>query len=122
MADGWVVVAICGLQTFWFNGIMGSWGVFQVALLQSKLTNTSTSTISFVGSLGMALIVAFGIFGVRFVRMIGARAAGLLGITLLATGEFTSSFTTSNVEGLFGCSGVIFGLGACLLVSRPCHI
>src|ERR1700753_1137627 len=48
---GWTLVSICSLFTFWFNGIMGSWGVLQAALLRSQLTSTSTSTISFVGTL-----------------------------------------------------------------------
>ena len=114
---GWAIVSICAIFTFWFNGITGSWGVIQAALLRSQLTATSTSTISFVGTLGLACVVAFGLFGVRLVRLVGARVVALLGVTLLFLGEIGSSFTTSNVGGLFGCSGVVFGLGACLLYS-----
>ncbi|KAJ9608913.1 hypothetical protein H2200_006684 [Cladophialophora chaetospira] len=114
---GWTVVSICALFTFWFNGIMGTWGIIQAALLRSQLSSTSTSTISFVGTLGLACIVAFGLFGVRVVRFLGARMTAFLGIGLLALGEFCSSFTTSNLGGLFGCSGVLYGLGACLLYS-----
>jgi len=114
---GWAIVLICALFTFWFNGIMGSWGVLQAALLRSQLASTSTSTISFVGTLGLACVTAFGLFGVRLVRVVGARTAAFLGIGLLAFGEFFSSFTTSNLGGLFGCSGVLYGLGSCLLYS-----
>ncbi|OQV01191.1 hypothetical protein CLAIMM_06590 [Cladophialophora immunda] len=114
---GWTIVSVCALLTFWFNGISGSWGVVQAALLQSKLTDTPTSTISFVGTLGLACVVAFGLFGVRLVRLLGARATALLGVALVSLGEICSSFTTANVGGLFGCSGVLFGLGACLCYS-----
>ena len=114
---GWTVVSICALLTFWFNGISGSWGIIQAALLQSQLTSTSTSTISFVGTLGLACIVAFGLFAVRFMRLFGIRTTALLGVALVSAGEITSSFTTSNVGGLFGTSGVLFGLGACLCYS-----
>ncbi|ETI28467.1 hypothetical protein G647_00916 [Cladophialophora carrionii CBS 160.54] len=114
---GWTIVSVCALFTFWFNGIMGSWGVVQAALLRSDLPSTSTSTISFVGTLGLACVVAFGLFSVRLVRILGARLAAFLGLGLLAAGEVVSSFTTSNVGGLFGSSGVLYGLGACLLYS-----
>ncbi|OAP59471.1 hypothetical protein AYL99_06769 [Fonsecaea erecta] len=114
---GWTVVSVCAVLTFWFNGISGSWGVIQAALLQSQLADTPTSTISFVGTLGLACVVAFGLFGVRLVRLLGARVTALLGVVLVSLGEICSSFTTSNVGGLFGCSGVLFGLGACLCYS-----
>jgi MFS family permease len=111
---GWVVVTACALLTFWFNGIMASWGVVQAALLRSNLKTTSTSTISFVGTLGLATVVAFGLFGVRVMRLLGARRTALVGVVLLAGAEICSSFTISNVGGLFATSGVLFGSGACL--------
>jgi len=111
---GWVVVTVCALLTFWFNGIMASWGVLQAALLRSNLKTTSTSTISFVGTLGLATVVAFGLFGVRVMRLLGARLTALVGVVLLASAEICSSFTLSNVGGLFATSGVLFGSGACL--------
>ncbi|KIW90427.1 uncharacterized protein Z519_09072 [Cladophialophora bantiana CBS 173.52] len=114
---GWTIVSICALLTFWFNEISGSWGVIQAALLRSQLTDTPTSTISFVGTLGLACVVAFGLFRIRLVRLVGGRTAALLGVALVLLGEICSSFTTSNVGGLFGCSGVLFGLGACLCYS-----
>jgi MFS family permease len=111
---GWAVVASCALLTFWFNGIMTCWGVIQAALLRSNLPNVSTSTISFVGSLGLAVVVAFGLVGVRVIRLLGARTTAMLGVVFISAAQITSSFTTSNVSGLFGTSGVLFGLGACL--------
>ncbi|KAL2395980.1 hypothetical protein ABEF93_003054 [Exophiala dermatitidis] len=114
---GWVIVTACAIVTFWFNGMMGSWGVIQAALLQSQLPSTSTSTVSFVGTLGLACAVAFGVFGVRLIRLLGAPTTALVGVLLISLSEVSSSFTTSNVGGLFGTSGVLFGLGACLCYS-----
>ncbi|KIW15526.1 hypothetical protein PV08_05572 [Exophiala spinifera] len=111
---GWVVVTCCAVLTFWFNGISASWGVLQAALLRSNLESTSTSTISFVGTFGLATIVAFGLFGVRIMRLLGARTTAFAGIALLACAEILSSFTVSNVGGLFVTSGALFGSGACL--------
>jgi MCP family monocarboxylic acid transporter-like MFS transporter 3 len=114
---GWAVITSCAILTFWVNGLMGSWGVLQVALLRSKLLTTSTSTASFIVGLGLACIVAFGLFGVTLARLLGARITALLGILFVAIGEISSSFTTTNIGGMFGCSGVILGLGACLCYS-----
>ncbi|KAK5047913.1 hypothetical protein LTR84_006101 [Exophiala bonariae] len=114
---GWAVVTSCAIMTFWFNGIVGSWGVLQVALLRSKLVTTPTSTASFITGLCLACIVAFGLFGVTMARLLGARTTALLGIISVGIAEVGSSFTTTNIGGLFGCSGVILGLGACLCYS-----
>lgn len=111
---GWVVVTSCAILTFWFNGIMASWGVIQAALLQSQLRTTSTSTISFVGTLGLAATVALGLFGVRVMRLLGARTTALVGVCFLSASQILSSFTVDNVGGLFGTAGVLMGLGSCL--------
>lgn len=103
-----MIVSICSLRTFWFKGIMGSWGVIQAALLQSKPKTTSTSTVSFVGTLGLACVVAFGLFGVHLMRLLGARITTLLGVFLLSAARSSRSFTTSNVGGLFGTWGAVW--------------
>lgn len=114
---GWAVVTSCAIMTFWFNGIVGSWGVLQVALLRSKLVTTPTSTASFITGLCLACLVGFGLFGVTMARLVGARTTALLGIIFVGIAEIGSSFTTTNIGGLFGCSGVVMGLGACLCYS-----
>jgi MFS transporter, MCT family, solute carrier family 16 (monocarboxylic acid transporters), member 3 len=108
----WSTLLSCALFTFWLNGIGNSWGVVQAALLSTGLT--TTSTLSFVGSLSITLTVLFSLLSVRFMRLIGARWTGLIGITLLGLGELSSGFTTSNVAGLFGTTGLMFGTGSSL--------
>lgn len=112
---GWVVVASCSLMTFWFNGLSGSWGVIQTALLSSSLQGTPTSTITFVGSLNLCCCVAFGLFGVRLITILGARYAALVGMGLMGLGEIAAGFTTSHVGGLFALVGVMVGAGTCLI-------
>lgn len=114
---GWAVVTSCATMTFWVNGIIGSWGVLQVALLRSKLVTTPTSTASFITGLGLGCIVAFGLFGITMARLFGARTTALVGVIFIGIAEIGSSFTTTNLGGLFGCSGVVLGLGACLCYS-----
>ena len=110
---GWIVVLSAAVFTFWFSGIATSWGVMQTALLQSGFT--TTSTISFVGTLSNTTIVALGLIAVRFMRLFGARATGVIGILMFSLGEITSSFVTDDVGGLFGTTGVLLGMGASLL-------
>ncbi|KAK0818028.1 hypothetical protein LTR75_002746 [Friedmanniomyces endolithicus] len=98
-----------------FNGFTGSWGVIQSHLLQTSLPDVPTSTITFVGSLATAATVAFGLASVRLTRLIGARLGAVAGVTLLGLAQVLSGFTTSQVGGLFGLSGVMVGLGMSLL-------
>ncbi|KAF2428678.1 MFS general substrate transporter [Tothia fuscella] len=99
-------------STFWFNGINNSWGVMQAALFEQGLT--STSTLSFVGSLSITCCVVFSLLSVRFMRSVAARIAALIGVTMLGIGELMSDYTTSNVAGLFGTAGVLYGSGSSL--------
>lgn len=112
---GWVIVASSALITFWFNGLFGSWGVIQAALLSSTLQDTPTSTITFVGSLNLCFSVAFGLLGVRLITILGARITGLIGVSLIGLGEIASSFTTSSIGGLFPLFGITVGAGTCLM-------
>jgi MFS transporter, MCT family, solute carrier family 16 (monocarboxylic acid transporters), member 3 len=111
---GWIIVLSCSWLTFVGFGLSGAWGVIQAALLESSLNGTPTSTVTFIGSLGVALVVALSLLGNSLVRVIGARMAAILGVTLLGLGEIASGWTTSNVGGLFGTSGVLVGVGTCL--------
>lgn len=110
--EAWIMVLASAVFTFWLNGIGNSWGVMQTALLKQGLT--STSTLSFVGSLGITCAVALALISVRFMRLVGAKWAGLIGIVMLGMGELFSGFTTSNVAGLFGTTGILFGTGSSL--------
>ena len=113
---GWVVILSCSLMTFWFNGLSGSWGVIQTALLNTSLpSSTPTATITFVGSLNLCLCVSLGIFGVRLISLLGARWTAMLGVTLMGVGEISAGFATGSVGGLFGGISVVVGMGTCLV-------
>lgn len=111
---GWVIVFGCSILAFWFSGLTGAWGVIQNALLSSSLQGTPSSTTAFVGSLGITICVAFGLVAVRLMQLVGVRTAAVLGILLLGVGTLTSSFTTTNVAGLFQTYGLVLGIGDCL--------
>ena len=112
---GWVVVFVCFVHTFWQNAWTGSWGIIQVALLKTTLHNSTSSTVSFIGSLGLALSCALGIFTIRLAHTIGARWTSLIGILLYSISNIVSAWAVSNVGGLFIACGFTYGLGACLM-------
>lgn len=112
---GWVVIFVCFVHTFWQNAWTGSWGILQVALLETTLRDSSSSIVSFIGSLGIALSCALGIFAMRLARTIGARWTALIGILLYSISNIASGWAVSNVGGLFIASGFTYGLGACLM-------
>lgn len=119
---GWVVVFACSTASFLFNGWSGAWGVLQAALIQDyPNNNASTSTLAFVGSLSIALCVALGLVSTRLSNLIGARYSMLLGVVLVGLGCLLSSFTVSNIPGLFMTAGVIYGLGDSILYAA-CNI
>lgn len=107
--SAWSSVIASSVFAFWINGISNVWGVMQAALLKQGLT--STSTLSFVGSLSITICVVLSLLSVRFMRLIGARNAVLVGITMLGLGQLAAGFTTSNIAGLFGTTSTVSGIG-----------
>ena len=111
---GWTVVFACSVVTFMINGWSGSWGVLQTALFQAYPNQESTTSLSFVGTLNIALAVALGLVSVRLSLLIGARYSMLLGVLMMGFGSLFSSFTANNLSGLFVTAGVFYGLGSSL--------
>lgn len=111
---GWTVVFACSVVTFTINGWGGCWGILQTALLQSQPHTGTTTSLSFVGSLSIALCVALGLASVRLSQLIGARYSMLLGVLLMSFGILFSSFTVNKLGGLFVAPGIAFGLGGSL--------
>jgi MCP family monocarboxylic acid transporter-like MFS transporter 3 len=108
---GWTIVFCCFIFAFWSNGIINCWGVLQAALLSSTLKTVPTSTLSFVGSLGLASSAGLGLFAIRLMRWVGSRTTCLFGILLMGMSLVGSSFCTDDVAGLFGTMGVMAGVG-----------
>lgn len=54
------------------------------------------------------------IINARVVRAIGAQKTGMIGVCFLSAAEILSSFSVTNVAGLFCTSGVMLGLGISL--------
>jgi MFS transporter, MCT family, solute carrier family 16 (monocarboxylic acid transporters), member 3 len=110
--SAWSSIIASAIFTFWFNGISNSWGVVQAALFKEGLS--SASTLSFVGSLSITCCVILSLLSVRFIRLVGARNAGLIGVAMLGLGELTAGFTADDIAGLFGTVGILYGVGSSL--------
>ena len=114
---GWTIVFCCAVTIFWNTGILNCWGVMQAALLNSNLQHVSASTLSWVGSLGLAGGAAYGLLATRIIRMLGSRITAILGVAIMGFSLIGSGLSTSNVAGLFGTAGVTAGAGMALVYS-----
>ncbi|KAF2837450.1 major facilitator superfamily transporter [Patellaria atrata CBS 101060] len=114
---GWIIVPACFVMTWWIMGVSYSWGINQAALVHRELS--SPATLSFVGSLAAASISIYAIINARLIRLMGLRNAALLGILLIGSGQFLSSFCINSIGGLFVTSGVLTGIGQgfCFMVA-----
>jgi hypothetical protein len=110
--SGWIIVLGCAIQTFLFYGIISSWGVFQLALVDQDLAGSAT--LSFVGSVTVTCAAILALAGARILRLLGSRTTSILGILFLAAGQILSGFTTNNIGGLFVTVGFVTGTGNCL--------
>ena len=113
--DSWIIVSACGFLTFWSNGYVTSWGVLQAAILQSASLEVNVWTLSFVGSLALACIVAFGMLSVRVMKLFGIRYTCLVAVALLGLGPILTSFTLNNLGGLFCTAGALVGITSSIL-------
>src|ERR1700760_2219373 len=109
---GWVIVTCCAIITWWFVGTTYCWGVIQGALVQQGLAKPST--LSFIGSVAVALNAFLAILSARVIRRIGVRAAAMTGICFLSGGEILGGFCTHSLIGLFVTAGFTLGVGVSL--------
>lgn len=108
---GWVVVFCGSLITFWNNGMINCWGILQTALLNSTLSDKSTSTVSFIGALNLAAGPAFQLPAARLGKRFGSRATSMMGVMLTGLGLIAASWCTTNLAGLFVTIGIVSGIG-----------
>ncbi|OBR04565.1 Monocarboxylate permease [Colletotrichum higginsianum IMI 349063] len=112
---GWTIVASNSMLLFWINGYTTAWGVLQTNMLRSGLLKTDVSTITFVGSLYMACMVAFSLVSVRLMGAFGVRYTTLAALSMFSLGLVATSFTLEHVAGLFCVAGLFVGCGGSLL-------
>lgn len=114
-AHAWLIVLCCSTTTFCHNSIINCWGVLQAALLTSTLSHTPASTLSYVGTLGLAGGCIYSLPAIRLTQHIGCRLTVILGILLMALSLVTASFCTENLPGLFATYGVVGGVGMAMV-------
>lgn len=112
---GWTIVTACAITFFWINGYTTAWGVLQTAILRSPSLHTNVRTITFLGSLYMTCMVAFGIASIRVMRSFGIRVTVVAATLAFGLGLMATSFTLEHLGGLFCVAGVLVGLATSLL-------
>lgn len=109
---GWTVVGACSFLLFWINGYTTCWGVLQEALLKRSSIKVDVITITFVGSLYMGCMVAFGTASVKLMKAFGVRYACVTAIILFGSAPILISFTLDNIGGLFCTAGILVGFSS----------
>lgn len=112
---GWTIVAACSLLLFFIMGYTTAWGVLQTALVKASPTRLDIRTVTFVGSLYMACMVAFGPISIRLMAAFGLRYTLLSSVAMFGIGLICTSFTLNNLGGLFCVAGMIVGISTSLL-------
>ncbi|KAJ3546248.1 hypothetical protein NM208_g2093 [Fusarium decemcellulare] len=111
---GWIPVSAAACSLFVYLGVIYSWGIMQVRLVET--TASSLTTLTFVGSLGTSFMISLSVLSGIAVRKMGYQKTALLGAVLMGLGEFLASWTTKHVGALFVFHGVIFGIGGGLSI------
>ncbi|RYP12117.1 hypothetical protein DL765_007486 [Monosporascus sp. GIB2] len=127
---GWMLVFACFVHTFWLNAWTGSWGILQVALLQTTLQDSTSSTLSFIGSLGIAIsclmyTMANGLPVQRFSSTLGTangivKLGGGIGATVMAlvTGNLTDRVGIAWTFRIMGLASLAAGMPAAFLIKE----
>ncbi|KAF5600652.1 MCH2 (monocarboxylate permease) [Fusarium pseudoanthophilum] len=111
---GWIAVAAAACSLFVYLGVIYSWGIMQVRLVE--VTGTTLTTLTFVGSLATSFMISLSILSGIAVRKLGYQKTALAGGVLMGLGEFLASWTTKHVGALFVFHGVVFGIGGGLSI------
>ncbi|TWU72664.1 hypothetical protein ED733_002460 [Metarhizium rileyi] len=111
--QGWSVVAAGSAIFFVYLGLVYSYGIVQLHLIEARLA--SISTLSFIGSVGAAISPLTGMLVARIIRLAGYRVTALIGSLFLGLGEFTAGWSTKSVPAMFITQGFLFGIGSSML-------
>ncbi|KAH0286264.1 putative monocarboxylate transporter [Aureobasidium namibiae CBS 147.97] len=111
--EGWPAVAAGSAIFFVYLGLVYSYGIVQLHLIESQLA--TVSTLSFIGSVGAAMSPLTGMVVARIIKRFGCRKTAFAGGLFLGLGEVTACWSTGSVPAMFITQGVLFGIGAALL-------
>ncbi|KAJ7583327.1 monocarboxylate permease [Mycena floridula] len=112
----WLVVSGSFMSCFSTWGIANSYGVFKEEYAGHQLQNDSSSTISLIGSLQLALLYGCGPFVGRLFDVIGIKILAPLGtITVAFSLIMLSLCQDGQTYQFFLTHGVLFGIGSALV-------
>ncbi|KAH6686407.1 major facilitator superfamily domain-containing protein [Plectosphaerella plurivora] len=101
---GWIPVAAGSLSLFVYLGVIYSWGIMQIRLVET--TDASLTTLTLVGSLATSFMISVSV----------PAAAAVRRGCLMGLGEFLASWVTGHIGALFVLHGLVFGVGGGLSI------
>ncbi|KAJ3416978.1 3',5'-cyclic-nucleotide phosphodiesterase (PDEase) (3':5'-CNP) [Chytridiales sp. JEL 0842] len=107
--EAWLVVFASFVIHFIVLGILYSFGVYQAYYVREKLG--TPSVISFIGTLGAALVPAMGILSGRLAEKFGFQRMIFIGTTIMGVGLIAASFS-NQVWQLYLTQGILTGFGS----------
>lgn len=116
--EAWLVVAGSMVALFHTWGVVNSFGVFQTYYETDLLRNSSSSDISWIGSIQGALLMIGGIFAGPLYDAGYFRQMLIIGNALIVLGMFMTSLCTQYWQ-IVLAQGVCVGLG-CATMFLPC--
>ncbi|PVU97443.1 hypothetical protein BB561_000549 [Smittium simulii] len=112
----WVILAASTLNFAIISGTGNSFGVFQEYFLNTMFVDSPASYVSLISSLSSAVKFSGGLLASSIIYYIGLRNTCILGTLLSFSGLFASSFC-STIPSLTVAFGVVYSLGAALLIN-----
>ncbi|KAJ1551084.1 hypothetical protein HK096_003252 [Nowakowskiella sp. JEL0078] len=108
----WVIMLSTFLVHVIVLGIQYSFGVFETFLLLEGVA--SSGVLAFIGTLGSAMMPAFGLISGRLAEKFGFRTIMFIGNIVLTLGLLLASFGTQAWH-LFLTQGFLFGVGSSMI-------
>ncbi|KAI9225561.1 MAG: major facilitator superfamily domain-containing protein [Piptocephalis tieghemiana] len=119
---GWFALVATFCSNFIVFGYNYSWGLFQQQYLDDEYTGQVTSfSLSFVGSLGMAILFLLGPFIGVMVKSTGVKIPITVGGIFIFLGLFLASYANAPWQ-LYLTHGLLFGIGASLSFFSTIHL
>ncbi|KAJ3392249.1 hypothetical protein HDU84_004514 [Entophlyctis sp. JEL0112] len=108
----WATVFASFVVHFLALGPLYSFGIYAAEYHEAQLS--SLTVITFIGSIGSAALVGFGILSGRLAERFGFRLMIFVGACVNALGLVLASFCTNSSWQLMITQGLLFGLGTSL--------
>ncbi|KAI8320515.1 MFS general substrate transporter [Martensiomyces pterosporus] len=114
-AYGWAVVCACSMMLMFSMGCVNSYGSYQTYYHINQFPKEPMSTLSWIGTLQMAVMNLFGIPSGILCERLDSRLVTFTGGVIMGLSLIIASFCDGAVWKLLITQGIVFGMGASLV-------